>query len=953
MKLSLAFVALAGAVAPPRIELNLEGMTSAYKLKDVITREHDLNYVQNDASKVMSRQDWTEKCAAYGKCTDCDGSDQLPTNKDGAGRTNAANCPFPVANGFDHQDRNVDVTTRIFLVDIDGEACTSNCDKTITKGSTQDVDFVNFDVRSTYLFKYDAKDSAGNHAEQVVFALILDDTEAPLFEQKCESGKTFEPAITVEAVSDWTLCQLEAHDNVDSTTAASTYKINYLGRNHEEFSAANVRTNFFAAEAKANLAKGSTYAEAKAYFTPKSDGGFGPSHVGKYLVTISTVDTAGVYGHNAENNERHIQQAVLIRDTVNPTIYLAGNNPEYVECRKAVSDGGRPTGTAANWDFEAFTGAESDCRDQLDTVALGRYLPVTTTINNGNAYIVGDHTHKDAGVYPQGLETRQTGLADELKVKGTHSLDYTCSDYADNEAATVTRTINTVDTHQPTLTLKHNGATEDFGNTHTVIYELKDDDASTDVTKIHADEESQIYCEDSCDKNVNADTDGQNGFSMSWGPRAFNAKILGDYVRTYTCSDADDNTATKTRTYTVIDSDLPEITKMPSNGDIAPGTFEATRDNEYTDTGATCHDFVDGELSHAVEVSGEVVNMRIPGTYTINYDCQDLSGNAAVQQTREIVIVDSTKPYLALTGNQLNYVEAGFPYVDAGATATDTLDGDITQYIWTDGNTITTSHAFYAEKSCTGIFDNAGTTDGKYQITVELPDGSFARQLVNCFRHVSTDGSNGQIYTYYHHVAGNAVDCPSMGMKKTSNAAIKAHAGGSTGNLDDYLCTVTEITRSASTTLFHHNKMGGAESGRYVIKFNVEDKAGNAASKVMRTVIVKDTLPPVITLHLKNKLVHTSAIGQQGQMTQNPANLDMTNPAGYLKGAKASEGDRYTYVPKGQTSRIAFGNPYMKDNLMAESTSTNGWLIGAVASAVAGVALLGFSRKSSVTSVPV
>merc|ERR1711966_49197 len=253
-------------------------------------------------------------------------------------------------------------------VDIDGEACTSNCDKTITKGSTQDVDFVNFDVRSTYLFKYDAKDSAGNHAEQVVFALILDDTEAPLFEQKCESGKTFEPAITVEAVSDWTLCQLEAHDNVDSTTKASTYKINYLGRNHEEFSAANVRTNFFAAEAKANLAEGSTYAEAKAYFTPKSDGG---------------------YGHNAENNERHIQQAILIRDTVNPTIYLAGNNPEYVECRKAVSDGGRPTGTPANWDFEAFTGAESDCRDQLDTVALKRYLPVTTTINNGNSYIVG------------------------------------------------------------------------------------------------------------------------------------------------------------------------------------------------------------------------------------------------------------------------------------------------------------------------------------------------------------------------------------------------------------------------------------------------------------------------------------------------------------------------------------------------------------------------------------
>merc|ERR1711966_334471 len=451
-------------------------------------------------------------------------------------------------------------------------------------------------------------------------------------------------------------------------------------------------------------------------------------------------------------------------------------------------------------DFEAFTGAESDCRDQLDTVALKRYLPVTTTINNGNSYIVGDHTHKDAGVYPQGLETRQTGLADELKVKGTHSLDYTCSDYADNEAATVTRTINTVDTHQPTLTLKHNGATEDFGNTHTVIYELKDDDASTDVTKIHADEESQIYCEDSCDKNVNADTDGQNGFSMSWGPRAFNAKILGDYVRTYTCSDADDNTATKTRTYTVIDSDLPEITKMPSNGDIAPGTFEATRDNEYTDTGATCHDFVDCELSHAVEVSGEVVNMRIPGTYTINYDCQDLSGNAAVQQTREIVIVDSTKPYLALTGNQLNYVEAGFPYVDAGATATDSLDGDITQYIWTDGNTVTTQNAFYARSSCAGIFAHSSDANvGEYYITRSAPNGhtqdGHTRVLVHCYKDTAYVSKSWKV-----HQANQAWNCADVGMTRYTgtNAAVETPCAissfpaecNSIGNNDQFLCYI-------------------------------------------------------------------------------------------------------------------------------------------------------------------
>jgi len=34
---------------------------------------------------------------------------------------------------------------------------------------------------------------------------------------------------------------------------------------------------------------------------------------------------------------------------------------------------------------------------------------------------------------------------------------------------------------------------------------------------------------------------------------------------------------------------------------------------------------------------------------------------------------------------------------------------------------------------------------------------------------------------------------------------------------------------------------------------------------------------------------------------------------------------------------------------MAESASVNGWMIGAIASAVAGVALLGYSSKSAVS----
>merc|ERR1719454_2723604 len=97
-------------------------------------------------------------------------------------------------------------------------------------------------------------------------------------------------------------------------------------------------------------------------------------------------------------------------------------------------------------------------------------------------------------------------------------------------------------------------------------------------------------------------------------------------------------------------------------------TLTASRDTEYTDEGATCSDYIDGVLSHAVEVSGHVVNMRKPGTYVIRYDCQDLSGNQAPYMTRTVVVEDNSCPEITLKGASMNYVEAGFPYVDAGAT---------------------------------------------------------------------------------------------------------------------------------------------------------------------------------------------------------------------------------------------------------------------------------------------
>jgi len=63
--------------------------------------------------------------------------------------------------------------------------------------------------------------------------------------------------------------------------------------------------------------------------------------------------------------------------------------------------------------------------------------------------------------------------------------------------------------------------------------------------------------------------------------------------------------------------------------------------DEYTDSGASCSDQEDGNISQNVEVSGQVVNMNIPGTYTVSYDCSDSDGNAAQTKSRTVFVLGS------------------------------------------------------------------------------------------------------------------------------------------------------------------------------------------------------------------------------------------------------------------------------------------------------------------------
>jgi hypothetical protein len=145
----------------------------------------------------------------------------------------------------------------------------------------------------------------------------------------------------------------------------------------------------------------------------------------------------------------------------------------------------------------------------------------------------------------------------------------------------------------------------------------------------------------------------------------------GSYTLVYSAADSLGNVSVKElRTVNVVDTTGPVITLKGG----AVVTHEAG--SSYTDAGASAEDAVDGDLSREVEVVS-TVDVGKPGTYTVSYGVSDRAGNKAKPVVRAVEVVDRTGPVITLSGSATVTHEAGSSYTDAGASATDVVDGDL------------------------------------------------------------------------------------------------------------------------------------------------------------------------------------------------------------------------------------------------------------------------------------
>ena len=581
---------------------------------------------------------------------------------------------------------------------------------------------VNAAAVGTYTLTYTATDSSGNQ-RSVTRTVNVVDTTPPVITLNGAAditvayGSTFADPGAAATDNSGEAISVTASGSVN-TNAIGTYTITYTAVDSHNNSAAETRTVHVADQASPVITVtnaaftveiGSTFVESDALAgvsaTDDVDGSVSvaaaigsvnTAMLGDYTVTYSATDAAG--------NTATATATVHVVDTTAPQITLNGNNPDSIEVAQEATyaDVGA---TVTDNSGETISAVVSG---SVNAAAVGTYtLTYTATDSSGNESNVtrtvevvdttspvitlnGDNpmnvllntSYNEPGASVsdnsgENLSVAISGSVDSTTA-GTYTITYEATD-SSNNTATVTRTVNVTNGNAPVLTLEG------------------DDPYIVEINTPYADPGASAT--DVEDGSVAVTNDASTAVHMD---------TLGEYTVIYTAEDSQNNIVHASRTVRVVDTTAPVITLNGNNPMVV------NQDAAFTDPGATVSDNSGETLD--VNVTG-TVDTAVVGNYTLTYTAADSSGNQ-VSVTRTVTVVDVTPPVIT-TGGDVT-VEVHTPYVDAGATAQDNVDGDISSNISVDTALVNTD--VLGDYTVTySVSDSAGNT-ATATITVHVID---------------------------------------------------------------------------------------------------------------------------------------------------------------------------------------------------------------------------------------
>ena len=160
-----------------------------------------------------------------------------------------------------------------------------------------------------------------------------------------------------------------------------------------------------------------------------------------------------------------------------------------------------------------------------------------------------------------------------------------------------------------------------------------------------------------------------------------------DGIVTYTVTDSAGNVTTTQRVIVYKDAVAPVITL---NGSI---DTSLNLGQEYVEEGFVASDDCDGDITDKVVVSGSIDTSK-PGKYILEYKVSDTYGNECVIN-RNVVVADFEPPTLTLSGVKNQYIKLGTEYIEAGYSASDNIEGDVTAKVEISGSVDTSNIGLY------------------------------------------------------------------------------------------------------------------------------------------------------------------------------------------------------------------------------------------------------------------
>jgi hypothetical protein len=398
-----------------------------------------------------------------------------------------------------------------------------------------------------------------------------------------------------------------------------------------------------------------------------------------------------------------------------------------------------------------------------------------------------------------------------VNVVGTYEITYDVIDSRGNHAQQVIRKVNIIDTKPPIITVTP-GNDGGIGQ----IVERLDNYTDPGATAV--------------DQNGNEDLTAS--IQVSFVRNSDNSVLsevdvatVGTYTVVYQCNDAAVNSGVpnvatqKQRTVTVVDTTKPRIFL---NG---PSSLTIERLSGYSDQGATAFDYSSAGVRDTLnEYTGQIVTTNpvdhtTSGTYTVKYNVTDAHGNAADEVMRTVVVQDTTPPVITIVGDNPFILERLDTYVDPGATA---LDGDtnLTSSIVTI-NLVDNTDAGTGSKDYSvhyDVQDIAGNSATRKTRTVRVVDNTKPRLFLTGPSDITVE----RLDTYVDQGA-TAFDFSSNGVQDNA----------------------TELTGQIVVT----NPVDMSTVGDYTVRFDVTDASGNNADQITRTVRVRDTTDPIVTMN--------------------------------------------------------------------------------------------------------